>query len=76
MNKESSKRSSSSIYKGVNLNKRSGLWESSVTHKGSRTQLGGFKTEKQAVIIRDSYILKNNLDVPTQVLTKQVITQE
>jgi len=73
---DKNKRTSSSIYKGVNLNRRSGLWETSVTYKGDRTQLGGFKTEKQAIIIRDSYILKHNIDVATQVLTKQVLMQE
>jgi hypothetical protein len=76
MKEPKKKRTSSSIYKGVNLNKRSGLYEASVTHKGKRTQLGGFKTEKQAVIIRDSYILKNSLEIPTQVLTKQIVTQD
>lgn len=70
------KRSSSSIYKGVNLNKRSGLWEASVTNKGERTQLGLFKGEKQAVIIRDSYILKNNLDIKLQVLVKKTTKEK
>lgn len=70
------KRPSSSIYKGVNLNKRSGKWESSVTIDGTRHECGGHETERDAVKARDKLILTKGFNVPTQVLTRVVVNQE
>jgi len=72
MSEGKKKRSSSSIYKGVNFNTRSGLFCASITHKTKRHYLGGFETARKAIQIRDAYILKHNLDVPLQVLSRPV----
>ena len=76
MAKSGNKRQSSSIFKGVNLNKRSGRWASSVSIEGVRHECGLHDTERLAAIARDKFILTKKLNVPTQVLTPQVVTQE
>jgi hypothetical protein len=68
MDKTKEKKNLKSIYKGVNFNKRSELWESSFTVKGERYYCGGWDTDHQAVRARDKRILSEGFDVPRQVL--------
>lgn len=54
------KRKCSSIYKGVCLNKN--LWGSSIMVNLKKIYIGSFKTEKEACLAYNEYIIKNNLD--------------
>jgi hypothetical protein len=61
-----------SVFKGVNFNKRSKLWDSSITVNGKRNYFVDNETERKAAIARDKFILTKKLDKPTQVLTKTI----
>lgn len=76
MAKSVNKRPSSSVFKGVNFNKRSGKWASSVSADGERHECGLHDTERLAAIARDTFISKKGLKVPLQVLVKVVANQK
>ena len=47
---------------GVHFDKRKDKWMSNIQINGKRKHIGGFKSEDEAAIARDMYILKNNHD--------------
>ena len=56
-------------YYGVIYNGKGGF-QSSIIVDGEFIEIGDFSTEKEAVVERDRYILKHNLNFPLQVLGK------
>lgn len=55
------KRQCSSIYKGVSLNKKSNIWIAEIMVNYKKMHLGSYKTEKEAGLAYNNYILENNL---------------
>lgn len=51
----------SSKYLGVCYNKNNKNWRAYVSIEGRNKHLGSFKTEKEAALVRDTFILENNL---------------
>lgn len=59
-----------SKFTGVQWNKRSQKWESSVSSKGIKYSCGYHDTEKEAAKARDRKIIALNINKPLQVLKK------
>jgi len=58
-------------YKGISFSKGCGLWVANLKYKGFSYLCGYYDTEKKAIIARDTCILKNNLPLKLQILTKK-----
>ena len=55
------KRPCSSIYKGVSFNKKGNCWVSEIMVNYTKKYLGSYKTEKEAGLAYNNYIIENNL---------------
>lgn len=58
------KKRGKSKYKGITI--KEGKFYSRVSSKGKRYFVGSFETEKEAVVERDKFIVKNNINLPLQ----------
>lgn len=58
-NRIKTKRKCTSKYKGVNFYKRDGTWEAKTTINYKAVYLGRYKTELEAALVYDAYVIKH-----------------
>jgi len=59
-------------YKGIRFYKRNGKWAVFLSiSKGRETHLGYYNTEYTALLVRNSYILEHNLNIPIQSIKEE-----